>query len=67
MSRSQRLGLGLSLRLRRGPRWDDNRRRRRRVGMNTHVDADLLRLAKSSTTDVALERFFARMSSDVLP
>jgi len=34
--------------------------------MNTHVDSHLLRLAKTATAGVALERLLARVSANVL-
>ena len=40
--------------------------RRRGIGMNTHVDSHLLRLAEAAPARVALKRLLARVGADVL-
>lgn len=40
--------------------------RRRGIGMNTHVDSHLLRLAEAAAAGVALKRLLARVGADVL-
>ena len=44
----------------------DKWRRSRTIGMNTHVNTHLLRLAESATADVTLKGFLTGVSADML-